>query len=156
MDLIRLKGQGCSLFKRDLKRAYRQLPVCPGDYNLLGYEGQHLMCVDRVLHMALHSAAWICQCVTNSVSFIYNMWGSFVVHYLDDFGGAEVWDKAQEAFEALIKVIKASELEESEVKTCGPSTFSVTDERLLELREVLKTWESKVWATKKDVQKLLW
>ncbi len=35
VDLIRLKGQGCALFKRYLKRAYHQLLVCPGDYNLL-------------------------------------------------------------------------------------------------------------------------
>ncbi len=80
--------------------------------------------------------------------------GWFVVNYLDDFRGVEVWDKAQEAFEDLRKVIKASGLEESEVKACGPGTsmiflgvlfdtikltLSVTDERLLELRELLKT-----------------
>ncbi len=93
-----------------------------------------------------------------------------MVNYFDDFWGAEVWDKAQEAFEAIRKVIKASGLEQSEVKACGPCTsmiflgvlfdtikltLSVTDERLLELRELLKSWESKVWATKKDVQKIV-
>ena len=30
-------GPGCLLFKHDLKRAYRQLPVDPFDYLLLGY-----------------------------------------------------------------------------------------------------------------------
>ncbi len=68
--------------------------------------------------------------------------------YLDEFGGAEVWDKAQEAFEAVRKVIKASGLEEAEVKACEPGTsmiflgvlfdtikltLSVTNEMLLEL-----------------------
>ncbi|KAL9965660.1 hypothetical protein ACROYT_G029497 [Oculina patagonica] len=36
-------GPGCLLFKRDLKRAYRQFPVDPGDYHLLGYSWQNQM-----------------------------------------------------------------------------------------------------------------
>ena len=36
-DRIVQLGPGCLLFKRDLKRAYRQLPVDPFDYPLLGY-----------------------------------------------------------------------------------------------------------------------
>lgn len=35
-DRIVQLGSGCLLFKRDLKRAYRQLPVDPFDYPLLG------------------------------------------------------------------------------------------------------------------------
>ena len=31
------KGHGCLIFKRDLKRAYRQISVCPADIPLLGY-----------------------------------------------------------------------------------------------------------------------
>ena len=31
IHLIKLKGQGCMIFKEDLKRAYRQLVVDPGD-----------------------------------------------------------------------------------------------------------------------------
>jgi hypothetical protein len=30
-DLIKKKGKGCHLFKRDLKRAYRQIYLDPGD-----------------------------------------------------------------------------------------------------------------------------
>jgi hypothetical protein len=30
-------GSNCLLFKRDLKRAYRQFPIDPGDYHFLGY-----------------------------------------------------------------------------------------------------------------------
>jgi hypothetical protein len=36
VELIRVKGQGCHCFKRDLKRAYRQIPCCPGDWHLSG------------------------------------------------------------------------------------------------------------------------
>ncbi len=37
VDLIKKKGRGCALMKRDLSRAFRQLPVEPGDFNLLGW-----------------------------------------------------------------------------------------------------------------------
>ena len=36
IDLIKKKGKGCHLFKRDLKRAYRQIYLDPGDIHLLG------------------------------------------------------------------------------------------------------------------------
>lgn len=32
VQIVRKKGPGCALFKRDLSRAYRQLPVDPGSY----------------------------------------------------------------------------------------------------------------------------
>lgn len=37
LDIIRLKGQHCHLFKLDLSRAYRQLRVDTRDYHLLGF-----------------------------------------------------------------------------------------------------------------------
>lgn len=36
-DRVAALGSGCLLFKQDLKRAYRQFPVDPRDYPLLGY-----------------------------------------------------------------------------------------------------------------------
>ncbi len=53
VELVRLKAKGCALFKRDLKRAYRQFPVCPGDYSLLGYVWKKSIYIDRVLPMGL-------------------------------------------------------------------------------------------------------
>ena len=32
VQLIKLKGRGCLLFKKDLRRAYRQIPICPSSY----------------------------------------------------------------------------------------------------------------------------
>ena len=31
LDLVVMFGPGCLLFKTDMLRAYRQIPVCPGD-----------------------------------------------------------------------------------------------------------------------------
>ena len=51
VDIVKEKGLGCLMFKRDLKKAYRQIPVDPGDVHLLGYGWKgHILC-DRVLPM---------------------------------------------------------------------------------------------------------
>jgi hypothetical protein len=170
VNIIKSKGRGCALFKRDLKRAYRQIPVCPGDYNLLAYCWKNEIYVDRVLPMALRSAAHICQRLTNAVTFIYSKGGWIAVNYLDDFGSAETWDKAEEAFTELGRVIKACGLEESPDKACSPNglmiflgvlfntndlTLSVTEERLSEILQLLDSWVRKVSATHKEVQKLI-
>ena len=43
VDLIIAKGPVCFLFKKDLKRAYRQIPVDPRDYLFLGYHWNDLL-----------------------------------------------------------------------------------------------------------------
>ena len=89
---------------------------------------------------------------------------------MDDFGAAEASDKAEEAFEELAVVIRDSGLQESVEKKCPPNitmvflgiwfetenlTLSVTEERMLEIQQLLKTWQQKVSATHKEVQKLI-
>jgi hypothetical protein len=38
VDIIKLKGQDCLMFKKDIKRAYRQIPLCTGDLHLVGFQ----------------------------------------------------------------------------------------------------------------------
>ena len=45
------------MFKRDLKRAYRQIPVDPGDIHVLGYKWDNKLYFDTALPMGLKSAA---------------------------------------------------------------------------------------------------
>ena len=37
LDIVIDLGPGCYLFKCDLSRAYRQIPICPADIGLLGF-----------------------------------------------------------------------------------------------------------------------
>ncbi len=80
--------------------------------------------------------------------YCQNGWNA--VNYLDDFGGAEGWDKAEEAFQALADVIKACGLEESVPKAWAHMcmvflgvkfdtmnmTLSVTKDRIVEIEFV--------------------
>ena len=88
VNMVRCKGPGCYLFKCDLSRAYRQLPVDPGDLHYLGYKWNWELYIDATLTMGLRSAAFLCQRVTNAIAYIARNNGVSVSNYLDDFG---VW-----------------------------------------------------------------
>ena len=57
VDCIVQLGPGCLLFKRDLKRASRQLPIDPFNYPLLGYSWRDNLYFDVRLPMGLRSSA---------------------------------------------------------------------------------------------------
>ena len=82
-NFMRVAGPGCSMFKRDLSRAYRQLPVDPGDWHLLGFHWRDQLYFDKVLPFGLRSAAFICQSVTNSVVYLMEQKGYRLCAYLD-------------------------------------------------------------------------
>ena len=83
-DILQNFGPGCKIFKKDLKRAYRQFSVDPGDIHLTGYIWNNSLYVDTALVMGSRSAAFLCQRVTNAVSYIARCQGIVVLNYLDD------------------------------------------------------------------------
>jgi hypothetical protein len=60
-------GGRVGIFKKDLKKACRQIPICPGDLHLVGFNWNNSLFIDRVLPMGLRSSAQICQRVTTTV-----------------------------------------------------------------------------------------
>ena len=171
VELIRIKGPGCQCFKRDLKRAYRQIPCCPGDWHLVGFSWKGHIFFDRVLSMGLRSAAYICQRVTNSVAYIMDHHYRFqIINYLDDFAGCETPGKALHAYETLGQVLKYCGLEESVSKAVPPSTsmvflgilvdtisctLSITRDRLDEISALVEDWLGRSRCSFKDLQSLL-
>ena len=122
VEIIKNKGRCCHLFKRDLKRAYRQIPVDPGDISLLGYCFENKYYFDLYLSMGLRSAAQICQRVTNAVKYMCWMLQIAVLNYLDDFAGADKPELALKAYVELGKLLASCGIEESTQKACPPST----------------------------------
>ena len=168
--LILNKGPGCMLFKRDMRKAFRQIRVDPGDVHLLSFRWENKLYSDTVLTMGLRSAAYICQRLTNGVSYICKKEGFEIVNYLDDFCGVEKRDKAEWAFSRLGFLLKYLGIEEAVNKADHPSsrlaflgiwfdtikmTMEVTPERLVEIRGLTNTWLSKEFATVKEVQSLI-
>ena len=101
MEFINAKGRGCHIFKKDLRRAYRQIPIDPADYRLLG------MCIDgsiyfhTLLPFGLRSATLICQRTTKSVVHILNNEGISVDVYIDDFYGTESPSCSNQSFQRM-------------------------------------------------------
>ena len=62
IDMIRLKGKSCLLFKLDLSRAYRQILVDPLD--LLGFTFDDSIYFHTCLVFGQHSVVLACQCIT--------------------------------------------------------------------------------------------
>ncbi|CAC5366108.1 unnamed protein product [Mytilus coruscus] len=155
IEIIKKKGEFCKIFKRDLRRAYRQIPVDPKDYNLIGFSLKGHYFVDRVLPMGLKSSAFICQTVTNAVRFIAKNHDISLINYLDDCAGAE---------------INSCGLEESVEKASSPShrmsflgvwfdtenmTMEITPDRLVEIFDLVSFWLNKDTASLKEVQSLI-
>ena len=170
VDLIKLKGKGCHLFKRDLKRAYRQIPVDVRDVPFLGYTFENQFYFDLYLSMGLRSAAHICQRVTNAVRYMCQMMQIAILNYLDDLAGADKPELALKAYTELGNLLKSCGLEESKDKATPPSTemvfigvlfntvdmtLSVTPERVQEILDLVEVWLHKPTATLKEVQSLI-
>ena len=169
VTLVKKHGQGWALFKRDLKRAYRQIPVDPDDVHLLGYAWESKLYFYLVLPMGLRSAALCCQRVTNLISLVSTLQGIDTVNYLYDFGGADVWVTTL-SFEGLGTVLRLAGVAEAREKACAPATvmtflglqfdtenltLTITPDRLAEIQALLTYWEGKDKATRLEFQSLL-
>ncbi len=118
-------GTGCLLFKTDLRRAYRQLPVCPLDYPLLGLYWEGEFWTDLRMPFGIRTGAMACQRTSNAVGYMYHEMGHDMVPYLDDYGVASPAAKADEAFSDLLGLINILGLEDAPEKRCPPATKMV-------------------------------
>ena len=170
VNIIKLKGKGCLLFKRDLRRFYRQIGIDIGDASVVGYSFNGFIYFDKVLSMGLKSAAFIAQRVTNAVKYICQILNISIENYLDDLAGGDYPDKAWFSYLELAKVLEFCGLEESVHKACPPATrmvfigvlfdtetltLLVTQERLQEIKLLVKSWLEFESATVKQLQSLI-
>jgi len=169
-DAVVAVGAGCKLYKRDLRKAYRQFPVDPRDYPLLGYTWEGQLYFDTVLTMGLRSAAMSCQRSTYPVTWIFQRHDRLLFNYLDDFIGVSESSLATSHFLQLGQLLSSLGLEESTNKACPPSetmvclgvqldtinlTLSVSEERLSEIESLLQRWLDKRAAKKSELQSLV-
>lgn len=170
VELVVANGRGSALFKCDLRRAYRQLPVDPGDIHVLGYRWDGKLYFDTALPMGLKSSAFFCQKTTNLIRHMFEDKQFKAVNYLDDFGASEKWNRVNEAQAALKRLLKDSGLDESVEKEVSPTcimvflgilfntilfTISIDEGRLHEIRQLIDQWLVRVRCTRRDLQSLL-
>ena len=167
--IFQLRGN-CCLFKIDLSRYFRQVPLDPGDYSLIGYMIDGKIYFDKVLPMGMRSAPYIAQRITNAIAHIHKEMEFFILNYVDDFVGAETRERIWQAFQFLTKLLRELRVDTSPEKIVEPTTkleflgvlfdaeeltMEITPDRLQEIRQELQGWLYKTKATRKEVELLL-
>ena len=163
-------GPGAMIYKRDLRQAYRQFPVDPADYYLLGYFWKESYYFDTVLAMGQRNAGVGCSRVTNAVMFIHAKHGHHGTSYLDDLIGVSEPCFATAAYDDLGNLLHQLGLVENIPKACPPAvkqtvlgvlvntetmTISVTDERMSEINILLGKWREKKTCNKKELRSIV-
>lgn len=164
--IVREKGRGCLLFKRDLRRAYKQLPISPNDWGFCGIKWRDNLYIYVSEIFGLRSSAMACQRTTNSVMYMYKEAGYHCCNYLDDFGGCESPKKAKLAFETLGLLLTALGLKENLDKAIEPTTqmiflgillntldftLTIPPNKLWQIRQLLEEWIQKSVCTLKEL-----
>ena len=121
VEFVNAKGRGCHVFKKDLRRAYRQIPIDPQDYPLLGLYIDGSLFFHTALPFGLRSATMICQRTTKSVAYILNSEGISVDVYIDDFYGAEFSDSSNLSFQRMNSLFAELGLMDAPEKDTPPS-----------------------------------
>ena len=98
VSIINKHGQGCLMWKRDLKSAYRQLPVDPDDYHLLAYTWRGHIYLDLAIPFGLRTGSLAMQRTTYAFVYIMYKQNIDVVGYIDDYAGANSRNIAKSRF----------------------------------------------------------
>ena len=170
-DRMRDLGPNCYMYKLDLSRGYRQLRLDPLDWPLMsiGHAGFYYM--DVYQPFGLRTAALMMERTTMAVSYIHGLYGYKTKPYIDDFGGVELeFGEASDGLLTLQHILNTVGLEEAPHKTCFPSTemvwlgitvktadmtLSIPLEKLREVQAVVRSWDSRLIATRRQVQLLM-
>ena len=95
-ELIVKKGANCFLYKVDLSRAYRQLPIDPFDWPLLGIAWDSKIFIDLAIPFGLRHGAMACQRATEAVCYVLKKNNDADAEpYIDDFGGVAGPDRRE-------------------------------------------------------------
>ena len=163
-------GPKAHMYKIDLSRYFRQLDLDPGDYSLIGYMVEGKLYFDKVIPMGMRTAPYIAQRVTNALRHIHNIAGYFLLNYVDDFLGAELKHKAQEAFKALTQMLDRLRVDTAPDKIVPPTTrieflgntfdsekmtIEVPPDKLTEIRRETSTWLLTTVVYRRELESLI-
>lgn len=85
-DAVLAKGRGAIIVKKDIKDAFRIIPVAPHQRWLLGFQWENRYYQEEVLSFGLRTAPFLFNLVAEAFHWILEAWlGWELFHYLDDF-----------------------------------------------------------------------
>jgi hypothetical protein len=86
-DTVRAAGRGCYIIKRDIKDAFRNIPVAPVDRPLLAFTCEGKTYVECCLPFGLSTAPVIFNLFAEGLNWLLSAYlpSAVINHYLDDF-----------------------------------------------------------------------
>lgn len=172
---VRKAGRGCFLVKLDVEAAYKQVPVHPDDWPLLGFQWEGKWYYERVLPFGLRSSCRLWELYASALHHMLeqipvNRGYRSVIHYVDDFlFVVEFKAEAQLLLEGALCLCRTLGLPMAESKTEGPCTkliflgieldtvemrASLPDAKLAELNELTSFWVGRQMASIEELQSL--
>ena len=167
---LRDLGRSARVFKVNISRAFRNIPVDPADSIHLGIKWDNQFYIDKHLAFgAVHGTA-IFERVSNFIRFIMAKHGFQVWNYIDDIYACCHVDVAREAFDTLLEVIRNVGLPINYSKVFSPvsrlpimgivvdtdeATFSIESAKLNEILILCYTSLLRRRFTKHEFQSLL-
>ena len=168
-DEVLKLGRGCKIFKVDISRAFRHVPIDPRDLDLLGlhWKGYY---IDRSLPFGFKHGSAIFQHISDSVRFIMTQEGHKIWNYIDDFLCVSLPSKINHSYSRLQSLLQELGLTVSTKKLVPPSTqvvclgilvdtqtltISIPSEKLQAIKQRCYQWSSKRSCTKRELQSLL-
>ena len=174
LDIIQQRlidlGPKAAIYKIDISRAFRNLPVDPVDVNFLGLYWDTKYYIDLSIPFGYIHGSACCQRVTDAIRFICNNNQIWLFNYCDDLIGIEYPENVQFAFNFTKNLVQDlgfpvnldKLVSPSSVATCIGIEISVCDmifriphEKLTAIRDLCIYWSSKRSITKKQFQSLL-
>ena len=110
LDLIQKKvvelGNTACIFKIDISRAFRNLPVDPADVHLLGLYWDNNYFIDLAIPFGYIHGSACCQRVTDAIRFVCNKNNIWLFNYCDDLIGVTLPSRACFAFEFTKRLVE--------------------------------------------------
>ena len=162
-------GKGCQIFKVDISRAFRHVPIDPGDLDLLGLYWDNYF-LDFSLPFGYKHGSSMFQRISDAVRFIMKQEGHSIWNYIDDFLCVALPSKINGTFTRLQTLLTELGLSISIKKLVPPSTnvtclgivvdtvelsTSIPIEKLKIIKEMYNQWSDKPVCMKKELQSLL-
>jgi hypothetical protein len=175
-DMVRSAGPACQMSKADVGKAYRNIPVQPADWPLLGFEWHHLYYWDTVLPFGLGSSSLLFETFSLAARHIIN---ARVPHaktdnYADDFfqvTSATVGiDQARLSLQHSIRIMEELGFPMPDDKVEGPASsitvlgllidsvrmeIRLDPQRLRDMCALVAHWQSKTTYTRKQLESLI-
>ena len=167
--IVALKGK-CKLFKIDLSRAFRQLPLDPADIKFTGLFWLGNWYIDLYTPFGYRNGTLFCQRVTDAIRHIMNNLGYYLLNYVDDLIGCEIPRVVYDAYNCLLELLQALGLPISIEKLCIPQTevpclgilvnivkysLSLTTEKLVEVKHKCHRYYIRDFVTRNELQSLI-